>query len=210
MAQYTLTMKQLVENDVPIFNFTYPIFDEEYRPILEEKIIRHFYFREIGFETVGRFIFELETKLNEIMPYYNKFYESTLFEFNPLINYQVKETYEKMNTGNRQGNANSNSSSSQSDKSNHLFSDTPQGRVDFESSSHVTTMSQDVATTTSDNNSSINQSESTDGREEFIRTMEGNIGVQTFSYLISDYRKTFINVDLMVMDELNELFMRVF
>ena len=210
MAQYTLTLKQLKENNVPLFNFNYPIFNEEYRPILEEKITRHFYFREIGFETIGRFLFELETKLNEIMPFYNKLYESTLLEFDPLLNYQVKETYEKKMTGNSQGNANSITTGSQNDKSNNLFSDTPQGRVDFESSSHVTTMAQDVSSSTSTNDSNITQSQSNNDREEFVRTMEGNIGVQTFSQLINDYRKTFINVDLMVMDELNELFIRVY
>ena len=210
MAQYTLTLKQLMENNVPLFNFNYPIFNEEYRPILEDKIIRHFYFREIGFETIGRFLFELESKLNEIMPFYNKMYESTLLEFDPLLNYQVKETYEKMNVGNTQGNANSNTTGSLNEKTNQLFSDTPQGRVDFNTSSHVTTMSQDVNTSSTSNDSSISQSQSNNNREEFVRTMEGNIGVQTFSQLINDYRKTFINVDLMVMDELNELFMRVY
>lgn len=210
MAQYTLTLKQLKENNVPLFNFNYPIFNEEYRPILEDKIIRHFYFREIGFETIGRFLFELETKLNEIMPFYNKMYESTLLEFDPLLNYQVKETYEKMNVGNTQGNANSNTTGSLNEKTNQLFSDTPQGRVDFNTSSHVTTMSQDVNTSSTSNDSTISQSQSNNNREEFVRTMEGNIGVQTFSQLINDYRKTFINVDLMVLDELNDLFMRVY
>ena len=210
MAQYTLTLKQLKENNIPLFNFNYPIFNEEYRPVLEEKITRHFYFREIGFETVGRFLFELETKLNEIMPFYNKMYESTLLEFDPLLNYQVKETYEKKVTGNTQGNANSSSSGSQNEKTNNLFSDTPQGRVDFNTSSHVTTMAQDVGSSTSSNESNITQSQSNNDREEFVRTMEGNIGVQTFSQLVNDYRKTFLNVDMMVIDELNELFMRVY
>ena len=210
MAQYTLTIKQLKENNVPLFNFNYPIFNEEYRPILEDKITRHFYFREIGFETVGRFLFELETKLNEIMPFYNKMYESTLLEFDPLLNYQVKETYEKKVSGNTQGNANSTSSGSQNEKTNNLFSDTPQGRVDFNTSSHVTTMAQDVGSSTSSNESIITQSQSNNDREEFVRTMEGNIGVQTFSQLVNDYRKTFLNVDMMVIDELNELFMRVY
>lgn len=210
MAQYTLTLKQLKENNIPLFNFNYPIFNEEYRPVLEEKITRHFYFREIGFETVGRFLFELETKLNEIMPFYNKMYESTLLEFDPLLNYQVKETYEKKVTGNTQGNANSSSSGSQNEKTNNLFSDTPQGRVDFNTSSHVTTMAQDVGSSTSSNESIITQSQSNNDREEFVRTMEGNIGVQTFSQLVNDYRKTFLNVDMMVIDELNELFMRVY
>ena len=210
MAQYTLTLKQLKENNIPLFNFNYPIFNDEYRPVLEEKITRHFYFREIGFETVGRFLFELETKLNEIMPFYNKMYETTLLEFDPLLNYQVKETYEKKVTGNTQGNANSSSSGSQNEKTNNLFSDTPQGRVDFNTSSHVTTMAQDVGSSTSSNESIITQSQSNNDREEFVRTMEGNIGVQTFSQLVNDYRKTFLNVDMMVIDELNELFMRVY
>ena len=177
---------------------------------MEEKITRHFYFREIGFETVGRFLFELETKLNEIMPFYNKMYETTLLEFDPLLNYQVKETYEKKVTGNTQGNANSSSSGSQNEKTNNLFSDTPQGRVDFNTSSHVTTMAQDVGSSTSSNESIITQSQSNNDREEFVRTMEGNSGVQTFSQLVNDYRKTFLNVDMMVIDELNELFMRVY
>lgn len=222
MAQYTLTLKQLKENNVPLFNFNYPIFNEEYRAILEDKITRHFYFREIGFETIGRFLFELETKLNEIMPYYNKLYESTLLEFNPLINYQVKETYNKTNNGNIEGvssntsDSSSTSSSSQSGVNKNLFSDTPQGRVNFEGSSHVTSISQDENSSSSSNNenlknnTSISQSQNNTDREEFTRVMEGNIGVQTFSQLLNDYRKTFVNVDMMVIDELNELFIRVF
>lgn len=67
-----------------IFDFDYPIFDEEYRPVLEHKILRHFYTREIGQETVGLFKLKLDTMMNDIMPYYNQLYESTLLEFNPL------------------------------------------------------------------------------------------------------------------------------
>lgn len=194
MSQYTLTVKQLIENGVKLFDFSYPLFDEEYRPILEEKITRHFYFREIGFESVGRFLFELETKLNEIMPYYNKFYESTLLEFNPLINYQVTESQSREIVAN--------GSSLEKGKGNHLFSDTPQGRVDFSDHSHVTSINQDDVSSSTENNGLSSES--------YTRKMEGNIGVQTFSQLLSDYRTTFINVDMMVLNELNELFMRVF
>lgn len=75
----------IIENSrAKIFNFPFPIFDEEYRPVIETKILKHFYTREIGFETVGLWQLKLDTKLNEIMPYYNKFYESALLEFNPL------------------------------------------------------------------------------------------------------------------------------
>ena len=194
MSQYTLTVKQLVENDIKIFNFDYPIFDEEYRPILEEKITRHFYFREIGFETVGRFLYHLETKMNEIMPYYNQLYESTRLEFNPLINYQVTETQSRDVRARGVG--------SETGKGKGLYSDTPQGRTSLEGTNHVTEINENTSSSTSENDSESN--------EKYVRTMEGNIGVQTFSQLLSDYRTTFINVDMMVLNELSELFIRVF
>lgn len=76
----------VIENSrAKIFNFDFPIFDEAYRSVLETKIIKHYYTREIGAETVGLWQLWLDTKMNEIMPYYNKLYESELLEFNPLF-----------------------------------------------------------------------------------------------------------------------------
>lgn len=66
-----------------IFDFLYPIFDESYRTVLETKILRHYYYKEIGFETVGLWQDRLETKLGEIMPYYNELYKSIVHDFNP-------------------------------------------------------------------------------------------------------------------------------
>ena len=73
-----------------LFNFDYPIFDERYRKQFETNIIKEFYFKEIGFETEGRFIFELEHFLNLNMPYYNKLFESELIEFDPLESYSLE------------------------------------------------------------------------------------------------------------------------
>ena len=67
-----------------IFDFNYPIFDSNYKPTLETKILMHYYTREISEETYGLWKLRLRTRLNEIMPYYNKLYESELIEFNPL------------------------------------------------------------------------------------------------------------------------------
>lgn len=69
-----------------VFDFDYPIFDINYKPVLERKIIEHYYTREICEETVGLWKLRLKAKMNEIMPYYNKLYESELLEFNPLYN----------------------------------------------------------------------------------------------------------------------------
>ena len=67
-----------------IFEDDYPIFDEGYRSVLETKILRHFYTREIAAESVGLWKMWLNTRMNEIMPYYNQRYESEFIRFNPL------------------------------------------------------------------------------------------------------------------------------
>ena len=80
-----------------IFNFPYPIFDEAYRPVLEKKILKHYYTREICAETVGLWKHYLDMRMNEIMPYYNKLYESELLAFNPF--YDVDLTKDHTQTG---------------------------------------------------------------------------------------------------------------
>lgn len=78
-------IESTIEEAAPkIFNFPFPVFDEAYRLPLEIKILRHYFMREIGFETIGEFKYYLSRKLNEIMPYYNQLYRSELLEFNPL------------------------------------------------------------------------------------------------------------------------------
>lgn len=69
-----------------IFDFDFPIYDESYRSVIETKIIKHYYTREIGLETVGLWKLKLETKMNEIMPFYNNLYKVAGEEFNPFGN----------------------------------------------------------------------------------------------------------------------------
>ena len=76
-----------------IFNFDFPIFDEAYRQVLCKKILMHYYTREIGFETVGLWKLKLQTLLNEIMPYYNKLYQTETLEFNPLYDVNYTKTH---------------------------------------------------------------------------------------------------------------------
>ena len=89
-----------------IFNFDFPIFDETYRPVLEKAILRHFYTREICEETYGLWKLRLEDKLNLIMPYYNKLYESELLEFNPLYDVDVTTSHEGDFSGTRNDSTN--------------------------------------------------------------------------------------------------------
>ena len=83
-----------------IFDFNYPIFDENYKSVLETKILKHFYTREIGLETYGLWKLKLNTRMNEIMPYYNKLYSSELLEFNPLYSTNLTKSSKNTRNGN--------------------------------------------------------------------------------------------------------------
>lgn len=59
-----------------IFDESWTTYELPYKEVLERKILRHFYTREIGFETVGLWKLKLNTKLAEIMPKYNILYQN--------------------------------------------------------------------------------------------------------------------------------------
>lgn len=103
MAEYTVELREYIESfradgmtlkmvielgRTYLFDFDYPIFDVAYKKEFETKFIRNFYLREIGVETMGLFKFRLETWLTINMPYFNKMYESIVFEdkYSPLDN----------------------------------------------------------------------------------------------------------------------------
>lgn len=88
------------------FDFDYPIFDEDYRKIIETKIIKRFYMREIGFETAGLFKLMMENWLNEYMPYFNQLYKSELIKYDPLANVGYQDKYSRTNDSNRDSTAN--------------------------------------------------------------------------------------------------------
>lgn len=95
-SQYdsNLSMRDKIEiGRKKLFDFDYPLFDENYRKVFETHIIRKFYMREIGFETEGLFKFQLETWLSINMPYYNKLFESEMLKYDPLVNSEMKVTH---------------------------------------------------------------------------------------------------------------------
>lgn len=101
-AGYTDLLDILEAGRRYIFSFTYPIFDERYRGVLENKILKHYYTREIGEETVGLWKLRLDARMNEIMPFYNKLYESELLEFNPLYDVDYTRTGDKAGNESRE------------------------------------------------------------------------------------------------------------
>lgn len=141
-------VNNIIETAAPkIFSFDFPIFDESYRSVLEKKILKHYYTREIGLETYGLWQLKLDTKMNEIMPYFNQRYKSETLEFNPLYDFDITRdhknqkdetgklvgsatnTGESMNTGTVTDAGTSSQTDDNTATRKNKFSDTPQGTL---------------------------------------------------------------------------------
>jgi hypothetical protein len=218
---------EIVENSRRKIFGNYPIFDEKYRPVLERKILKHFYMREIGFETVGLFKMKLNNKMNEIMPYYNKLYESELFEYDPLEDTNIKTERDRNGTrveneGRKNVRSEENSSTNNNKNVNdvnrwELNNETPQGALtDVTSGRYLTdainTQTNDVETSEG-SASNIGNTETNDDRnknvsdiEDYIETIKGKRGTKSYPQLIEEYRKSILNIDMQIIDELKTLF----
>ena len=213
-----------------IFDFSFPIFDEKYRSVLETKIIKHYYTREIGLETVGLWKLKLDTKMNEIMPYYNQLYNSTLLEFNPFYDVDITRKHNTRSDGTRnETNESKNQTMNQStNKTNGnanstdwtLYSDTPQGGITgIESETYLTNATKETnqsaneVNTISNGSSTGNSNGKTDSViknvEDYLETVKGKQGTQDYSSLLLKYRETFLNIDLQIIEELTDLFINL-
>lgn len=92
MAKYTIELGKLIESGFKVFDETWGTFQPDHKRELESKIIGHYYFNEIGAETPDRFKHYINQHLREIMPYYNKMYESCLYDLAPLYNTIIERT----------------------------------------------------------------------------------------------------------------------
>ena len=152
MERTTLTLGEIIENNVNIFDFEYPFYSEDYRPTFERHFIEHFYFDEIGQETVAKFKQRLKIKFNLIMPYWNKIFLADELEQRILDNYDVTETYTSnientsnginQNTNNIVNNNVSNVSTENTNKN--LQSDTPVTKTDLEQVDYFSNITKDI------------------------------------------------------------------
>lgn len=197
-----------------IFDFSYPIFDIAYKSVLESKILKHFYTREICAETYALWKLWLNDKMNVIMPYFNQLYKSALLEFNPLYDVDVVRKH----TGTNESNNTSTSSSTSSGSTNtngtsyNIFSDTPQGALTgVENETYLTNATKDKnnSTTTQQINGTEKSENNGNTVENYLERVRGKQGSSSFSKMLTEYRDTFLNIDEQVLDELEELFMQL-
>lgn len=205
-----------------IFDNSWSFYDETERKNLCKKILRHYYTNEIGFETVGLWTLYLNTKMCEIMPYYNQLYESARIKFEPLKDIDYTETgeNEKNTTENnlsvRDGNTLRTDDLTRNTDGTNKYSDTPQGGLNgVLSSTYLTNATKDdiIETNTGTQKNKIDDSFSEDkslnDTERYNKNVSGKMGGKNYSEMLLDYRKTMLNIDMMVIDELSELFMNL-
>lgn len=234
MSEYTIKLKTLLDTDfIPNLN-DYPIFDEAYRSVLNNKILDHFLYDEIGLETPDIFNHYLKIRMNEIMPYYNEIYRVQSLIVNPFYNFDYKETSERkldsISTQNTSGETiDSSSQNSITDiskgkvQSHSAQSDTPQGNMtpynvanggyaslvnmsETEAAPDKTTANQSLSGTVRND---VDLTANIKNTDDYIRTITGTQGVNKLE-ILSLYKSVYVNIDLNIINSLKDLFMIVY
>lgn len=229
----TIELGELLDSGFQLWGFDYPSYYQgEEKTAFEQKVVDHYRFRQIGQETPARFRHYFQTRVREVMPYYIQLYklqEKVEKIEDPLESYNLTETYTQDKTGagsvtGRTTDTSETESTATSEKTGahnatRKFSNTPQGSI-ANLDDHLTEAtvengsdSEDLETTGTVSASGSGTSETTTQDTEntqYTLTRKGNIGVQPLGSEIQDIRNSFINIDLMVIESLSDLFLGVY
>ena len=235
-ARYTEVLDNLLRNEdakeaIEQAMSTYPLYETNpnltkvygtaykvpTRKELNDKILNFYRFREIGQETFGRWLFELETALNEIMPKYNQLFYSADQDFNPIYNVDYKKTIMGEQNANTNSTSTGNDSSTNEEFTKSVNAKTPQDLLNISNTGIDTVNYADDASwgkasgsTTGTNTTTGNTS--SNGSNSTIETTKGNFGVTSAQDLIIKYRDTIINIEQQIINDprIKELFMLIY
>lgn len=184
----------------------YPLFDEGYRETLNNKIIRHYYTREIGAETAGRFRMFVRDAMHLIMPYYNQLYESERLAkgMEPLGDRSLKHTEHAWGNASNTGENTSQSSANQQN----VYQDTPQSEM---IPTQIKNLQYATNVTIDEDSAKASGTSSSSGEYDNMveRTESGYSRPQ--SELLQLYRDTFLNIDNLIIHdvELSHCFLTI-
>lgn len=213
----------------------FPIFNEDYRYTLCDKIINHYMFREIGLETVALFAWYMRQTMWEIMPYYNKMYEAVELVTDPLVDFKRDFTenwavnhddteiqgYDNTRTINEDTDTHSVGNTKNKDRN--VYQDTPMSLLDnpspnpVENLQYATNVTYDDGNVDSTNDTTTNRDTTNHHGGSDTLTKDKNekggrekheTGINRAQVELLDiYRKKMINVDVLIIEELQDLFM---
>ena len=207
MSNYTLQLRYLYEDEnFKLFDFPYNLYDNDLKPWFEEKFFQHFMFYEIGFDSVAMFKQRLMSKLNDIFPFYKQLYETEIRTKNIdfMLNKDLKESYIRELTSNsnsnQESNVTSNSLSTAGQLTPSLIANSQKIDKFMDSAQKDNNSSNSTSTGESNGNS----------KEQYSLISQGNIGITSSAELLTKWRETLLNIDLMIFEECNDLFMQIF
>ena len=177
---------------------------------LARKIVDHYYMRESGFETIGLFKHYAKVTMQELMEKYLPLIYSASIKYDPLVNVDYTETFNRTADTTNEGTSNSTSSNNASSLG--VNSDTPQGKI---SKASILEGNYATSTTANETESSINDetntSSTSNNEEEYTKRVKGNSGVSaTAQKMVEQYRQNIIAIDSEIIKELSVLFMGLY
>ena len=220
----TITLDELLEvKGFDIGLQDYEIFDEAYREKLNNAIIEHYRFRNIGFIMPNMFKNRLNQRMNLIMrDKYNALYKAKMQEYNVFDNINLTEefTHEVSNdmTNNSQSNITQNDVVEGESKEKAISTSYPQSKLvtdDFNSPDYADTGTTDInksnSTSTSNNTSNSTSTGSNTTIEKYTRTNKGSSAGLSFSVALQQYFNTMemARIDEMIIYELRDLFITI-
>lgn len=169
---------------------------------LAERIIDHYFTREIGTDAIGQFILFTKDKIREIMETYAPLIYSSSIKYDPLVNVNYSETYSGT-TGDISSTSSSSNSSSLS-----VSSDTPQGEIRKD---EILAGKYASSTGASEGETGMTGNSKSDGKQDYIKTIKGNSGVSATSQaMIKQYRDVIRAINTEIIYELEPLFMGIY
>lgn len=193
---------------------------------LAKKIVDHYFMREIGFETPYLFKHYAKVTMQEIMEEKLPLLYSRAIKYDPLINVDFTETFERnidsegSSEGSSKNNGTSSSESSSSTENLGIDNKTPQSRItkqNLDSGIYASNVSQNEASssiedeTTTSNSSSMSSSNENSTKESYSRTQRGNSGVSaTAQKMVEQFRDNIRAIDKEIIEELQILFMGLY
>lgn len=210
MSSYTLELRH-IHQTYKVFNFDYDFYTDSdiIKSKFEQKFIDEYYFHEIGQETVARFQHRLRTRLNKIMPYYKQLYDTEIAakDINFLLNKDLTETFERVVTG--ESSSINDLTVSDQGETNNKESNIENGNASLELENGSLT---NVSKTSLSNNTNSNNTSRDNTNQNEITTLksQGNIGITSSAELLEKWRSVIINIDQMIIDACDDLFMQVY
>ena len=231
MANFTMEVREMMNHPLisGVFTFDYEFYSDNVqdKETFEKLFVSHFYFREIGFETPERFKLKLQSKLNLIMPYYRQLALTERDKVRSIeqmmTSKNLTETTEHMQSiqGNSEtqsnqsssSNATQNTSSSNESKASNLSDGVSQSTL---TDAYLTASGKTEQTDNTQTESSGTGSQTLTGNneqqltEKTTFTSNGDIGIQTPAYAIAEWRKIIININQMIINECEDLFLKIY